>query len=159
LNTNEALKRNMLPGQEEPDQVVLNALPDVANSAACGSSLQRRFLEVDGNGLTLESLDVMPVLEAETGVFDDAGSADSSGLQASNSDYNIRFNFMVSASYDSSGPVFRNLLQRLERSIRPITLTNIQLEVQGDRMMLQVEGETYYQPKRTAELTDKVVKP
>lgn len=155
LNTNDSLRGNMVPGQDQPIQVVLDALPARANSSAFGASMQRRFLEADG--IRLESLDVMPVLDEETASYD-GGSSTTSSSGESESDYQVRFTFVVSAE-SSNAAALKDLLTRLERSIRPVSLTNVTLEVQGSRLQLRAEGHTYYQPERTADLKDKVIKP
>lgn len=149
LNTNERLRENMVAGQEQPIQVVLDALPSEANSAAFGASLQKRFLEA--SGIRLESLDVAPVRDAESISGGSMDSADSSGSE-------IQFTFSVSTDANNANAL-KALLVRLERSIRPITLTNITVEAQGSRLMMRAEGNTYYEPTRTAELKDKVVRP
>lgn len=154
LNTNENLRENMVPGQDQPVQVVLDALPSTANSSAFGASLQQRFLEAEG--VRLESLDVVPVQEFEGRANSGSGPvASSSGAEG---EHQVRFTFAVSTSSDNPG-VLKELLVRLERSIRPINLTSVTVEAQGNRLLLRAEGHTYYQPARTAELKDKVIRP
>ena len=53
----------------------------------------------------------------------------------------------------------KELLQKLERSIRAIDITSLTIETQGSRLMLAVEGRAYYEPAKTVELKDKTVKP
>ncbi len=53
----------------------------------------------------------------------------------------------------------KNLLQKLERSIRAIDLTTLSIETQGTRLLLTVNGHAFYEPAKTVELKDKTVKP
>lgn len=155
LNTNDKLKGNMVSGEAQPIQVVLDALPSGANSSAFGASLQQRFLQ--GDGIQLDSLNVNPVEDVEVTTFGDGTQSASSTLSDS-SNYQVHFSFSVST--DAGNPnALKDLLVRLERSIRPITLTNVVLEAQGRRLGLKADGYTYYQPTQTVDLRDKVVKP
>ena len=159
LNTDDNLRGNMVVTDDEaqPVQVVLDALPSTANSSAFGASLQQRFLQADG--IRLDTLSVDPVREAEVSVYgNDTRSAGSSLSQANDSQYQVRFVFNVSTEKGNEAAL-KNLLVRLGRSIRPITLTGITVEAQGDRIALKAEGHTYYQPARTVDLRNKVIKP
>lgn len=155
LNTNEALKSAMVAGESQPVQVVLDALPDDANSSALGSSLQEKFL--NGSGLTIESLNVDPVagVESQTAQnVQDASSTSTAGV----GENKIHFRFSVSAGVDNASAL-KELLQKLERSIRAIDITALTIETQGARLVLAVEGHAYYEPAKTVELKDKTVKP
>lgn len=154
LNTNQALKEAMVPGQDQPVQVVLDALPDVANSSALGSSLQEKFLK--DPALTIESLNVDPVAGVES--QSDTNVEDASVSEAATSDNQINFRFAVSTNV-STASALKDLLQRLERSIRAIDITSLTIETQGARLVLTVDGRAFYQPARTVELKDKTVKP
>ena len=155
LNTNDSLRGNMVAGETQPVQVVLDALPAGANSSAFGASLQQHFLQADG--IRLVSLTVEPVQDVEVAAYGDGvGSPVTSSGGAS--EHQVQFSFAVSSDINTPN-VLRDLLVRLERSIRPITLTNTVIEVQGERISLRADGYTYYQPARTADLKDKVVKP
>lgn len=153
LNTNEDLKSSMAPGENEPIQVVLDALPSEANSSAFGSSLQEKFLK--DPALTIESLNVDPVAGVESqsdSNVQDASSTTSTG------ENQITFRFSVSA--DANNPsAMKSLLQRLERSIRAINITTLTIETQGNRLVLTVDGYAFYEPAKTVELKDKTVKP
>lgn len=155
LNTDDNLKGNMVEGETQPVQVVLDALPAGANSSAFGASLQQRFLQADG--IRLESLSVEPVQDIEVADYGDnvqTGVVNADG----ESQYVVQFSFEVSTEANNAAAL-KDLLVRLERSIRPITLTNTVIEAQGDRLSLRAEGYTFYQPARTVDLKDKVVKP
>lgn len=154
LNTNQALKDSMAPGEDQPIRVVLDALPADANSSALGASLQEKFLKA--SGLTIESLTVDPVAgvesESATNVEDAASLDQIEGVGE------VRFHFVVNAS-SSNSKVLQELLQRLERSIRTVDITKLSLEQQGGKLVLNVEGRAFYQPAVTGELKEKAVKP
>lgn len=152
LNTNESLKSVMVPGESQPVQVVLDALPSDANSSALGASLQEKFL--NGSGLTLESLNVDPV----PGVESDAASKVQDASSSVAGENKIFFRFTVSTTANNASAL-KELLQRLERSIRAIDITSLSIEAQGARLVLGVQGHAYYEPAKTVELKDKTVKP
>jgi hypothetical protein len=155
LNTNEALKSSMVSGETQPVQVVLDALPDTANSSALGSSLQEKFL--NGNGLTVETLVVDPVVGVESQVSQNV--QDASRTTSQNTGANtISFRFSVSTP-SSNANALKELLQKLERSIRAIDITSLDVETQGAKLVLSVQGYAYYELAKTVELKDKVVRP
>ncbi len=153
LNTNQALKDSMAPGESQPIQVVLDALPAEANSSALGSSLQEKFLT--DPALTIESLNVDPVSGVESA--SDSNVQDASA-QTSTGKNQINFRFSVSSAADNPNAL-KNLLQKLERSIRAIDLTTLTIETQGTRLLLTVNGHAFYEPAKTVDLKDKTVKP
>jgi hypothetical protein len=153
LNTNEELKSAMVQADSQPVQVVLDALPSDANSSALGSSLQEKFLS--GSGLTIESLQVDPVAGIESDTSQNVQDASSS---TAGGDNQIFFRFSVSTGVDNASAL-KELLQKLERSIRAIDITSLTIETQGARLLLSVQGHAYYEPAKTVELKDKTVKP
>jgi len=153
LNTNEALRSSMAPGDDQPIQVVLEALPAVANSSALGASLQERFL--NDPAITIETLSVDPVVGVESlgdTNIEDFSSSESDGTNQ------ITFRFSVSTGVNNASAL-KSLLQRLERSIRAINVTMLNIETQGSRLILSVEGYAFYEPARSVELRDKTVTP
>lgn len=154
LNTNDALKSSMAPGESEPVQVVLDALPSEANSSAFGSSLQEKFL--NDPALTIESLNVDPVAGVES--QSDSNVQDASATAGSASENQITFRFAVSTDVNNAS-VLKRLLQKLERSIRAIDITTLAVETQGTKLVLTVDGNAFYEPAKTVELKDKTVKP
>ena len=159
LNTNDLLREKMISNKEgaQPVQVVLDALPSTAISSAFGASLQQRFLQADG--IRIDALTVTPVRDAEVTAYGSGTrSAGASLSQSDDSAYKVQFSFDVSAEANNAAAL-KDLFVRLERSIRPITLTNVVIEAQGTRLALRAEGYTYYQPPRTVDLRDKVIKP
>lgn len=153
LNTNEALRSSMASGETQPIQVVLDALPADANSSALGASLQEKFL--NDPALTIETLSVDPVAGVEA-----LGDTNVEDFSASESDgtNQITFRFSVSTGVDNASAL-KSLLQRLERSIRAINVTMLNIETQGSRLILSVEGYAFYEPARSVELRNKTVTP
>lgn len=154
LNTNEALKSSMAQGETQPIQVVLDALPSDVNSSAFGSSLQEKFL--NDPKLNIESLVVDPVAGVESQA--DENVQDASSDEDSGSENKINFRFSVSSDVNDANAL-KELLQRLERSIRAINITMMEVETQGNRLILSVDGHAFYEPAKTVELKDKTVKP
>lgn len=151
LNTNQALIDAKARPEDAPLRVVLDALPSDANSSAFGASLQQVLLAADG--ISIDTLTVNPVI----GVESSASDTTPADIAASNNN-TINFSFSVSTSPDGADNL-RQLLQRLERSIRIVHALSYEIERQGNRLVLKVTAEVYYQPKTAAVLKDKVVKP
>ena len=153
MNTNQALHDAMAPGETQPIQVVLDALPADANSSALGASLQTKLL--NDPALTIDTLRVDPVAGVEANTeqgVEDASASDKS------TDSTIHFIFTVSVPTDKVSAL-KDLLGRLERSVRAIDITKLTVEGQGNRVSMTVEGNAYYEPAKTVELKEKVVKP
>lgn len=153
LNTNQSLRDSMAPGEDQPIRVILDALPSDANSSALGASLQEKFLNADG--LKIESLNVDPVMGVESLAID--GMQDAS-VSDEGSENQIHFTFSVSTELNNASAL-KQLLQRLERSIRAVNISTLSIETQGNRLVLNVDGRAFYEPAKTAELKDKTVKP
>lgn len=146
LDTNEALTSVKANESDQAIQVILDALPSDANSLALGASLQNKLLAGIPN-LALESLQVDPVSGVET--LDDSGVAPTGGTNA------ISFHFVVSGN----DAALKQVLQNLERSIRTIKVTSMKIEFQSKGLVMTVQAEAYYEPAKTIQLEDKVVKP
>lgn len=155
LNTNQALKDSMAPNQTQPIRVVLDALPSDANSSAFGASLQEKFL--NDSALKIESLTVDPVAGVES---QDAGNVENAASVSETDGENHEITFRFSVSSDANNATaLKNLLQKLERSIRAIDISTLKVETQGSRLLLAVEGRAFYEPAKTVELKEKTVKP
>ena len=136
LETNTNLKETRLKDDDRVVQSVLDALPADANSTALGSSLQSKLL-TGVNGITL-----------------DASTVD--GTDPGQNTINFTFTISV-ASNNPDG--LRDVLLRLERSIRAINITSLTIEQQGTRLVMSAAGHAYYQPAQVIELKEKVVRP
>lgn len=149
LDTNQALISAQASGEDQAIQVILDALPSDANSLALGASLQKKLL-ANISGLTIESLQVDPVLGVESLSTDNTVQ----DLAATSADSQITFRFAVSGSEKA----LRQALQRLESSIRTIDVTSLTIESQGDKRLLTIQARAFYEPAKTVELKDKVIK-
>lgn len=150
LNVNQDLESVKVEGRGNPVGVVLDALPSTANSSAFGASLQKKILE--GDDVQIDSLIVNPVSGEES-------QADSSVMAGNSSGGNtISFVFMISSPSDKPDAL-KSALQRVERSIRPISPVNLVIERRVDRTSLQVAGVTYYEPAQSVDVTQKTVSP
>lgn len=136
-NTDQGLLDSRAKEEDKPLQVIIDALPDTANTAALGASLQTKL--IPGSNIQLESLQVDPILE---------GTSEGA----------MSFSFSVSTPQSAIGEL-RNLQQRLERSIRAINITSVLIETSATKATMTVSGEAYYEPARTVELGTETVKP
>jgi len=151
LNADQSLIGLKTSSEDKALQVVLDALPADANSLALGSSLQDR-LTSGIDGLNLESLNVSPVAGVES--TGDTSTQDASVSSEVVGDNQITFTL----SATGSATALQALLGRLEHSIRAIDVTALTLESQNGSLHLSLEGRAFYQPPRTVELQDKVIK-
>lgn len=146
LDTNQALIDSKSKPDDQAIQVILDALPSDANSLALGASLQNKLL-VGVPGIELTSLQVDPVAGVES-----LGNGES--VAESTSQGTIAFRFSVTGS----DIALKQILQNLEKSIRTIDVTSIQIESQGAVQTLSVEAQAYYEPARVVQLRDITVK-
>lgn len=137
LETNQALNSAKAQPSEKALQVVLDALPADANTLALGASLQQSLL-TGVNGVTVDSLTVLP--QGDTTA----------------SDGQLAFSVVVRSADASS---LKDLLNRIERSIRIIDVDSVALEKSNTGYTMTVQAHAYYQAEKTVQLTDKVVKP
>lgn len=152
LNTNQDLQSIQLSDSAPAVQTVLDALPSEANSTAMASSLQTKLLN-NVPGVSLDSLKVDPVSGVE--IASDGSTQANSSNAGSNT---IGFSFSVSAASTNQDGL-RQILLNIEKSIRPFKVTNLSVESQGSRIVMNVTGLGYYEPAQTVHLTDEVVKP
>lgn len=150
LDTNSALSSVKANESDQAVQVILDALPSEANSFALGSSLQNKLL-TGINGLTIDSLQVDPVIGVET-LTSDTATEDASATGAESGE--ITFQFVVSGDQNA----LRAVLSNLERSIRTIQVTAVRIETQSTGPQMTVQGKAFYEPAKVIELQDKAVK-
>lgn len=151
MNTNQSLRDAMAPGETQPIQVVLDALPADANSSALGASLQTKFL--NDPKLKVEALRVDPIAGVEAKKVTGATTK-----TTSSSKNQVHFNFTVSVAAADVNAL-KDLLQRLERSVRAIDVATLTVEGQGARVSMTVDGNAFYEPAKTVELKDKTLTP
>ena len=135
LDTNTALNSIKSSDESNALQTILDALPDNPNADAFGASLKNKFIDTT------------------TGVTIQAGSG---GEGSESAPANT-----VSFTMEVSGPADRlkELLTKLESSIRVIDLKALEIQRNEDKLSLVVRGVAYYQPAQTVQLENKVVKP
>lgn len=150
LDTNAALESVKADGEDQAIQVILDALPSEANSLALGASLQNILL-ANIPGLTIESLQVTPVSGIES-LSSDTTSVDATSEVSENE---ITFQFAVTGDQAA----LRQVLTNLERSIRAIDITSLRIESQGSKQLMTIQARAFYEPAKTVQLIDKVVKP
>lgn len=153
LDSNEALLSAKADPEDQTLQVILDALPSEANSLALGASLQNKLL-AGVDGLSVDSLQVTPVAGVET-LNADTVVQDASLTDAGTGFSEIAFRFTVSGSEAA----LKQVLERLERSIRAIDVTSLAIESQGSSRVLSVQARAFYEPARIVELTNKAVQP
>ena len=136
-NTDQALLDSRAKDSDKALQAIIDALPDSPNTAALGASLQNVL--IPGQGIQLESLKVDPVTDEASGEP-------------------LVFSFSASSSRESIGEL-RNLLQRLERSIRAIKVSEVTVETTSAKATMSVKGEAYYEPSKEVKLGTETVKP
>jgi hypothetical protein len=152
LDTNTDLAKVKANESDQTIQVILDALPSDANSLALGASLQNKLL-ANIPGLTLESLAVDPVQGIES--LGDPSVQSASSTSTTTGDNEITFRFSVSGNQTALLAALTNL----ERSIRTIDITHLQIENQGTSQVMTVQGRAFYEPVKNVSLYDKVVKP
>lgn len=153
LDTDPNLAKVKANPNDQAIQVILDALPSDANSLALGASLQNVLL-ANIPGLTIESLQVEPVAGIETIASADDVDATDTNTDTS-TDNQINFTFVVNGNQD----VLKQALQKLERSIRTIDITNLRVENQNGIQVMTVQGHAYYEPAKDVSLKDEVIKP
>ncbi len=147
LNTNQELLATPRLEGAEPLSTILDALPSNANSSALGASLQQKLL--NEGGVSIETLTVSPVAGVE-----DNGESTGSGSEVGEGE--IGFQFSVSTATGGADRL-REVLRRLERSIRTIDLTSVTIEQQGSKLTLTAEGRAFYQPATKVELKEESI--
>lgn len=152
LNSNEALRSTKLNETDKPVQPILDAMPAKANAAALASSFQVVLL-TGVPGVVVESINV----DQGEGEATSTTSSNSSVDISSNQTGELTFSFAVK-SESGNMDALRSVLEKVERSIRPINITQLKIESQGDKIVMTASGVSYYKPAQTVQLIDKVVK-
>jgi hypothetical protein len=147
IDTNSDLASVKANPSDQSLQVILDALPSEANSFALGASLQNKLL-TGINGLSIESLQVDPVIGTETLTDETASTEDTAANE-------ITFRFVVKGNQTA----LRQVLENLEKSIRTIVVTGVRIETQANGTEMTVQGKAFYEPAATIQLVEKEVKP
>jgi len=145
LDTNTALNSVRTSEESSALQVILDALTAESNADALGASLQIRFAG-EVSGLKVDSLVVTPT---------DIENSSSNSADLDSNTSSIGFTMSVSGSAD----MLKEFLTRLERSIRVIEITSVDIRTGSDGLTMNLVGRAYYEPGHNIELGTKVVKP
>ena len=148
--SSDVLKKLRAKDSDDPIQVVLDALHSDSNRLALGSSLQNVLL-ANIPGSSLESMKVESTAEAGSV----KKSTATTGTVENNS-LDVTFTLKINSGSEDS---IREMLTRLEKSIRTFKVTNVKIEYSLDKMNVTVTAKAYYEPAKVVELTEKVVKP
>ncbi len=144
LHTNEALIKARINDTEKPLQVVLDALPADNNKLALGASIQNKL--VGGvEGVEIDGLTVGDDVSAGKKKAPTTGKA-----------VPVPFQLVVSSTDINQ---LKELMKRLELSIRTIDVTSITIEQGETRSTMTVRGRAFYIDPVKIQLTDKTVKP
>lgn len=157
LDTSQGLKDTRLSTEDRPIQSVLDALPADANSTALGSSLQTKLLS-GISGLTIDTIKVDPVVGVETRSDSEQDVVDGGVSGGDTPENTIHFSLAVSTAANNPDAL-REVLLRLERSIRAIDVQTLSVTSQSSRLVMSLSANAYYEPAKTIKLEDKVVRP
>ena len=130
-------------------QVVLDALPTRLDGLNLGTSLQTVLLA--GTVRSIETLSV----DADSAAIEEGVEDASTDEASSDAPQEITFRFTVGGNFSN----IKNALRALDRSIRPIRVTSLNIEGSDNNLSATVEAKTYYQPAKTIELKEKTVSP
>ncbi len=153
LNTNQDLASVKAQPDDQAVQVILDALPSDANSSALGASLQNKLLSGIPN-LSIDSLTVTPVAGVESLSSNASALPVSTSTASSGTSSPIAFHAVLVGNSAS----FRQALLNLERSIRIIDVTSLDISSAGSVQNMTIDGAGFYQPAIVLQLQDKVVK-
>lgn len=148
LDANQDLIDSKANSDDQAIQVILDALPSDANSNAFGASLQNKIIATVPN-LELNSLQINPVAGIES-LGDSGLVVDGSSVTAAQ----IDFSFSVSGDEVA----LKQVLENIEKSIRPIDIVSLRIESQGAMQSMHIKGRTFFEPAIEVELKSKVVK-
>lgn len=123
-------------------KVVLDALPVTPDGTVLGSSLMQVILPK--SGVSISSLTAG--IEADP-------NADPAAAASADASTSIRFSFTADSNYGQT----LAMLKDLERSIRPINVTELTLQGSDTTLNVQVSGESFYAPQQTVSLGKKAV--
>lgn len=129
-------------------KVVLDALPTKNDPSALASSLQQVILPKSGVSLT----ELSTINQVESTIVDPNATGETQQIGDA---LFTPLNYGATGNYDQ----IKTMLHDLERTIRPINVTNISLEGTDATLRVTVQGVTYYLPERSVELGKRTIKP
>lgn len=134
------------PGDNSGDnaKIVLDALPSKYDFPALTSSLEKILSD---RHLNVDSI---------TGTDDELAQQQANATAAPNPQpVAMPFSFTVSKTNYSA---IQDLVNVLQRSIRPMQIDSMTISGGGDNMQLVVNAHTYYQQEKSMQITKKVIK-
>lgn len=137
LVANQALASVKTNPNDSNTKSVLDALPTTFDPAALGTSLQQVIL--NRSGVTIENI----VVPQDSGEVPNAESVPQEMV----------FNFVITGQYSQ----VQQAIVDVERTIRPIKITSINLTGSDTDLRASVEATTYYQPSKTVKVGEEVV--
>jgi Tfp pilus assembly protein PilO len=136
----EETPESVLGTNEKNSKIVLDALPPKYDFPALATSLEKILTE---GGYTIDSI---------TGIDNSLNEVDENS--ANPQPVEIPFTITVSGTFDQ----LKNLPADLERSIRPIHVTNFDLSGKVGEAKLVIEAKTYYKPGKNLDVRYKEVR-
>ncbi len=129
------------PQDGDNAKIILDALPSKYDFPALTTSLEKI--------LTSQSVEIQTI----TGT-DDALNQSDNQTSSNPTPQTMPFKISVDGNYDS----LHNVLLALERSIRPIQITTLDISGDQTKLTLNIDAQTYYQPAKDLNITMQVVK-
>ncbi|OYW44638.1 hypothetical protein B7Z28_00090 [Candidatus Saccharibacteria bacterium 32-45-3] len=129
-------------------QVILDALPASEDAATFSNSLAQTILRPANVGITALSAGIVDGQSASVPV---ASSVVSTGEAISPAE----MPFMV--TYSGSLESFKEAFLRIEKTIRPIYITNFVLSASDETTTINITGKTFYQPGGEIKLGQKEI--
>jgi len=129
------------PQDGDNAKLVLDALPSKYDFPALTASLEKLF---NSQSMTIESI---------TGSDDEVNQ---SSNQSSPKPETIPMPFQASAS--GSYQSVRGLVNAMGASIRPFQIQKLQLSGDPGKMIIKIDAQTFYQPTKNFDVTQKVIK-
>ncbi len=141
LRTDKMLKKNTINDEQNPVRVITDALPDRANSVALGSSFTDKIFT---EGAAVKSMTPTPDPEE----LDDESSYNNLSYNKNLkelSEGKIPFSVELIGKYGD----IKTSLERLERTIRPIQVNQLELKSSKDAgLTIDIDGQTFFQKKQ-----------
>jgi len=129
-------------------QVIFDALPSKSDVTALATSVQQVI--VPRSGVSLESISV----PAEDGGATSSSTNATATPTTSGSAVAQTFNVVVPGNYNS----IHTFLQNLEKTIRPMTITTLNVSGSDKSLRATISFVTYYQPDVTVDITRKAIR-
>ena len=142
LNDDNTLKQLRASSDDSALQVILDAMPTKDSRSSLAASLQNEILS--RSGASVQTINVNDASSSENKT--NAGGKVTSGPQP------IEFSIVLLGDETA----IQNTLKDMERTIRPIIVTNMTIN-SGSELRVTITAKTYYNPLIEYNLTDKKV--